>query len=177
MARMQYCHFPVSKYMLNNNITSPLTCSFTKQNKNIKIYKDIKKYTKPHYWFGLPWTSKQAFHEASPLGVEAMQVQVPVSPSWRRRGVDILLYGNYLNVCHSFLNQQQFLSLSPSSYLSPTITALLIDILVKAVAGSCHCLIISVSSLSQQKLGESSWKGQVADHFQSNGKDFHRIID
>lgn len=30
----------------------------------------------------LPWTSMKALHVASPLGVEAMQVYRPVSPSW-----------------------------------------------------------------------------------------------
>lgn len=30
----------------------------------------------------LPWTSMYALHVASPLGVEAMQVYRPVSPSW-----------------------------------------------------------------------------------------------
>lgn len=65
-----------------------------------------------------------------------------------------------LNVCHSLLNW----SLSASCYLSPTITALLINILVESVAGSCHCLIISISSLSSRKLGKGCWKGQVADH-------------
>lgn len=37
---------------------------------------------------------------------------------------------------------------------------LLIDMPKESVAGSCHCLIISISSPFEQKLGESSWKGQ-----------------